>query len=167
MSALTSFVIVVRLSPPALPPKAPDNVLCHSLLFAPRALARMSLLNSGILRGNSGHAKAARRLLRRLLKKQGLTPKRIVTDKLGSYGAARREVMPTVEHRSHKPSASSTARTRHAGLPIPGRSSTVRLHILRCPQSLRSASLSPLRSSRPLHRLRALTEWKAVAGVAA
>ncbi|NEI67811.1 hypothetical protein GR243_39775, partial [Rhizobium leguminosarum] len=38
----------------------------------------------------------------RLLKKQGLTPKRIVTDKLRSYGAARREVMPAVEHRSHK-----------------------------------------------------------------
>ncbi|WP_143534291.1 DDE-type integrase/transposase/recombinase, partial [Rhizobium sullae] len=46
--------------------------------------------------------KAARRLLVRLLKKQGLTPKRIVTDKLRSYGAARREVMPAVEHRSHK-----------------------------------------------------------------
>ncbi|MGZ2505357.1 putative transposase [Rhizobium beringeri] len=45
---------------------------------------------------------AARRLLVRLLKKQGLTPKRIVTDKLRSYGAARREVMPAVEHRSHK-----------------------------------------------------------------
>lgn len=45
---------------------------------------------------------AARRLLVRLLKKQSLTPKRIVTDKLRSYGAARREVMPAVEHRSHK-----------------------------------------------------------------
>ncbi len=45
---------------------------------------------------------AARRLLVRLLKKQSLTPKRIVTDKLRSYGAARREVMAAVEHRSHK-----------------------------------------------------------------
>ncbi len=43
---------------------------------------------------------AARRLLVRLLKKQSLTPKRIVTDKLRSYGAA--EVMHAVEHRSHK-----------------------------------------------------------------
>jgi len=41
-------------------------------------------------------------LLVRLLKKQSLTPKRIVTDKLRSYGAARREVMPAVEHQSHK-----------------------------------------------------------------
>ncbi len=33
-------------------------------------------------------AKSARRLLRKLLKKQGFTPKRITTDKLRSYGAA-------------------------------------------------------------------------------
>src|SRR6218665_3576882 len=35
--------------------------------------------------------KAAKRLLIRLLKKQGLAPKRIVTDKLRSYGAAKRD----------------------------------------------------------------------------
>jgi putative transposase len=46
--------------------------------------------------------KAARRLLARLLRKQGRPPKRIITDKLGSYAAAKREVMPKVEHRSHK-----------------------------------------------------------------
>ena len=46
--------------------------------------------------------KAAKRLLIRLLKKQGLAPKRIVTDKLRSYGAAKRDVMPAIEHRSHK-----------------------------------------------------------------
>ena len=46
--------------------------------------------------------KAAKRLLIRLLKKQGLTPRGIITDKLRSYGAAKREVMPDVEHRSHK-----------------------------------------------------------------
>jgi putative transposase len=34
--------------------------------------------------------KAAKRLLTRLLKKQGVAPKRMVTDKLRSYGAARR-----------------------------------------------------------------------------
>ena len=33
-------------------------------------------------------AKAAARLLRRLLKKQGGAPKRVITDKLGSYAAA-------------------------------------------------------------------------------
>jgi putative transposase len=48
------------------------------------------------------NTKAAKRLLTRLLKTQGLAPKRMITDKLRSYGAARREVMPDVEHRSHK-----------------------------------------------------------------
>jgi putative transposase len=46
--------------------------------------------------------KAAKRLLVGLLKKQGLTPKRIITDTLRSYGGAKRDVMPSVEHRSHK-----------------------------------------------------------------
>ncbi len=48
------------------------------------------------------NTKAAKRLLIRLIKKLGGAPKRIVTDKLGSYGAARRQIMPAVEHRSHK-----------------------------------------------------------------
>lgn len=48
------------------------------------------------------NSKAAKRLLTRLLKKQGLPPKRMITDKLRSYGAAKRQVMPAVEHRSHK-----------------------------------------------------------------
>ncbi len=48
------------------------------------------------------NAKAAKRLLTRLLKKQGIAPKRMITDKLRSYGAAKRQVMPAVEHRSHK-----------------------------------------------------------------
>ncbi|WP_406351821.1 IS6 family transposase [Streptomyces sp. NBC_01635] len=45
---------------------------------------------------------AAKRFFRRLLKKTGWVPRVIVTDKLCSYGAAHREVMPSVEHRSHK-----------------------------------------------------------------
>jgi putative transposase len=40
-------------------------------------------------------------LLVSLLKRQGLAPKRIITDKLRSYGAAKREVLSAVEHRSH------------------------------------------------------------------
>ena len=31
-----------------------------------------------------------------------LTPRVMITDKLGSYGAAKREVMPGIEHRQHK-----------------------------------------------------------------
>lgn len=48
------------------------------------------------------NTKAARRMLTRLLKKQSLPPKRMITDKLRSYGAAKRQVRPAVEHRSHK-----------------------------------------------------------------
>jgi putative transposase len=46
--------------------------------------------------------KAAKRLLRKLLKKQGRPPRVLITDKLRSYGAAKREIMPGVEHRQHK-----------------------------------------------------------------
>ena len=46
--------------------------------------------------------KAALRLMRKLLKGQGTAPRVLVTDKLRSYPAARSELMPGVEHRSHK-----------------------------------------------------------------
>jgi putative transposase len=39
---------------------------------------------------NRRDTKAAKRLLNRLMKKQGIAPKRIITDKLPSYAAARR-----------------------------------------------------------------------------
>jgi len=42
--------------------------------------------------------KAAVRFFRRLLKGQGREPRWLITDKLRSYDAAQREVMPTVEH---------------------------------------------------------------------
>src|SRR3954462_6368736 len=45
---------------------------------------------------------AAKRLLRKLLKRQCRTPRVMVTDKLPSYGAAKREVMAGVEHPQHK-----------------------------------------------------------------
>ena len=45
---------------------------------------------------------AAKRLLRKLLKKQMRSPRLLITDKLASYGAAKGEVMPSVEHRRHK-----------------------------------------------------------------
>jgi putative transposase len=40
--------------------------------------------------------------MRTLLKDQGTTPRVMVTDKLRSYSAAKSQLMPTVEHRSHK-----------------------------------------------------------------
>jgi putative transposase len=46
--------------------------------------------------------KAAKRLLRKLLKKHAMAPRCMITDKLGSYSAARREMGLAIEHRQHK-----------------------------------------------------------------
>jgi putative transposase len=123
---------------------------------------------------NRRNTKAAKRLLTRLLKKQGIAPKRIVTDKLRSYGAARRQVMPNVEHRSHK---GLNNRAENSHVPLRKRERT--MQGFRSPGSLqrfvstfsaiRNLFVSP-RSQRSafqihLHRLQAIAEWKAVSGV--
>src|SRR5690242_19707246 len=46
--------------------------------------------------------RAAKRLLRKLLKRQTRPPRVMVTDKLASYPAAKEELMPGVEHRRHE-----------------------------------------------------------------
>jgi putative transposase len=46
--------------------------------------------------------KAAKRFFRKLLKGLQYVPRVIITDKLRSYGAAKREILPGVEHRQHK-----------------------------------------------------------------
>jgi hypothetical protein len=48
------------------------------------------------------NAKAARRFFRKLLKGLTYAPRVIVTDKLRGYGAAKRDVLPTVEHRQSR-----------------------------------------------------------------
>src|SRR3954471_5794760 len=75
---------------------------------------------------------AAKRLLRLLLKKQGQPPRVLITDKLASYPAAKKELMPGVEHRRHTqgpqqssrefPPADPAARTADEAVQI-GRSS--------------------------------------------
>jgi putative transposase len=45
---------------------------------------------------------AAKRLLHKLLKRQCRAPRVMITDKLGSYSAAKGEMMSSVEHRKHK-----------------------------------------------------------------
>ena len=40
--------------------------------------------------------------MRKLLRVQGITPRVMITDKLRSYSAAKAELIPGVEHRSHK-----------------------------------------------------------------
>jgi len=48
------------------------------------------------------NAKAAKRFFRKLLKGLQYVPRVIVTDKLRSYAAAKREVLPGVEHRQSR-----------------------------------------------------------------
>jgi putative transposase len=122
------------------------------------------------------NTKAAKRLLKRLLRKQGCPPRRIITDKLGSYAAAQRQIMPEVEHRSHK-GLNNRAENSHR----PFRRRERVIQGFRLPRYLQrfvsvfSAVRSlfvPPRSSRSaptthLHRLNAMAEWKAVANIAA
>ncbi|WAU78492.1 IS6 family transposase (plasmid) [Streptomyces sp. Qhu-G9] len=54
-----------------------------------------------ILVQNRRDRAAARRFFRHLMKKTRAVPRMVVTDKLRSYRAAHREVMPSVEHRCH------------------------------------------------------------------
>src|SRR5919112_6322875 len=46
--------------------------------------------------------RAAKRLLRKLLKRQRRAPRVMIPEKLPIYGAAKRELMPGVEHRRHR-----------------------------------------------------------------
>ncbi len=48
------------------------------------------------------NARAARRFFRKLLEGQGTVPRRLVTDKLRSYAAAHRSVMPSVVHETRR-----------------------------------------------------------------
>lgn len=55
-----------------------------------------------ILAQNRRDKAVARRFFRRLMKRTRAVPRVVVTDKLRSYDVAHREVIPSVEHRSHK-----------------------------------------------------------------
>jgi putative transposase len=46
--------------------------------------------------------KAAKKFFRKLLKGLTYVPRVMITDKLKSYGAAKRELLPGVEHRQHR-----------------------------------------------------------------
>ncbi len=125
---------------------------------------------------NRRNTKAAKRLLTRLLKKQGVAPKRMITDKLRSYGAARRQIMPSVEHRSHK-RLNNRAENSH----VPLRKRERIMQGFRSPGSLqrfvsifsafRNLFVPPRSQSSAfqiyLHRLNAMTEWKAMTGTLA
>jgi putative transposase len=120
--------------------------------------------------------KAAKRLLRRLLKKQGCPPRRMITDKLGSYAAAQRQIMPAVEHCSHK---GLNNRAENPHLPLRRRERA--MQGFRSPGGLQRfvSVFSAIRNffvpprfrrsalTTRLHRLNAMVEWKSVASVTA
>ena len=120
--------------------------------------------------------KAAKRLLTRLMRKQGCPPKRIVTDKPGSDAAAKRSVMPNVEHRSHK---GLNNRAENSHVPIRNRERAMqgfrswpRLRRFVSTFSAVRNLFAPPRSrcsafATNLHRLGAMAEWKYVAAAAA
>jgi putative transposase len=56
--------------------------------------------------------RAAKRFFRKLLKGLRYVPRRLVTDKLGSYGAARKELLPRVSH-CHDKRANNRAEVSH------------------------------------------------------
>ena len=55
-----------------------------------------------ILVQSKRNAKAAKRFMAKLMKKQRRVPRVLVTDKCRSYGPAHRDLMGSVEHRSHQ-----------------------------------------------------------------
>jgi hypothetical protein len=68
-------------------------------------------------------AKAAKRFMTKLMKKQQHVPRALVTDRLKSYGVAHRELMSSVEHRAHSrqscPRTSSSHRRPHSRHLVP------------------------------------------------
>lgn len=120
--------------------------------------------------------KAAKRFLIRLMKQQGLSPKRIVTDKLRSYGAARRDVMPAVEHRSHK---GLNNRAEDSHVPLRKRERMMQgfrslgglQRFISVFSAVRNLFVPPHQKrsavATHIHRIRAMAQWKVATGTAA
>jgi putative transposase len=66
---------------------------------------------------------AAKKFFRKLLKGCTYVPRVLITDKLGSYEAAKKEVMPSVEHRRHR---RLNNRAEHSHQPTRQRERTMR-----------------------------------------
>jgi putative transposase len=57
-------------------------------------------------------ARAAERFFRKILKVEGTLPRRVVTDRLGSYGVAMKKLIPGIEHIKDK-GANNRAENSH------------------------------------------------------
>lgn len=114
------------------------------------------------------NTKAAKRLLTRLFKRQGMRPGRMITDKLKSYGAARRKMRLSVRHLSHK---GLNNRAENSHLPLRKRERVMQK--FRSPggcqrfvsvfSALRNLFVPPASIntalSRHIYRIRALAQW--------
>lgn len=119
--------------------------------------------------------RAARRLLVKLMRRHGFVPRRMIPDKLPSYGAAKREIAPGLEHRMHK-RLNNRAENSH----LPFRKRERSMHGFRSPGGLqRFVSIhSAIRNSFAVpahrrsaltiryHRLEAFDAWKVAANIA-
>jgi putative transposase len=119
--------------------------------------------------------KAAKRLLRKLLKAAGAPPKRIVTDKLGSYAAAKREIAPGLKHRAHK---GLNNRAENSHVPFRSRERLMRGHrspgarqrFVSMHSAVRNRFVPIARRRRSAqatryHRLEAFDVWREAAGI--
>ncbi|TRD17727.1 IS6 family transposase [Palleronia caenipelagi] len=118
--------------------------------------------------------RAAKRLLKSLIKRYGI-PRRIVTDKLRSYGAAKREVAPGLKHRSHK---GLNNRSENSHLPFRKRERCMQgfrspgglQRYVSCHSAVRNRFSVPARRRSAVqiryHRLEAFDAWKVAASIA-
>ena len=118
--------------------------------------------------------RAAKRLLRVLVKRHGL-PKRIITDKLRSYGAAKRELTPGLEHRAHK---GLNNRAENSHLPFRKRERCMQgfrspgglQRYISCHSAVRNVFFAPARRRSAIqiryHRMEALDAWRSAVGIA-
>jgi putative transposase len=106
------------------------------------------------------HKKAAKRFFRKLLKGLQYVPRVIITDKLRSYGAAKREILPGVEHRQHKrreysgrelAPAHTTAGEENATLQISKTGAALSFCLWSHLQSLSTAKAPIMRKGVPCH----------------
>jgi len=115
------------------------------------------------------NTKAAKRLLTRLLSRQGARPGQMVTDKLRSYGAARRKLKSSVRHLSQK---GLNNRAENSHLPLRKRERIMQK--FRSPggcqrfvavfSAIRNLFVPPVSIdntvSRHVHRVRAFAQWR-------
>ena len=135
-----------------------------------RAVDQNGIVLDEILQARRDTA-AAKRLLTRLLKKHGRPPKRFITDKLRSYGAAKRKIAPGVEHRSHK---GRNNRAENSHLPFRKRERAMQGYrspgalqrFVSIHSAIRNCFSVPARRRSALtiryHRLEAFNAWNAV-----